>query len=151
MKKILPFLFLAILTAALTSSCQDEFCLDPTTPNLIIRFYDKDVVTEKKSIELKVWVENKDTIYNGVSTDSIYLPIDTKNSSVVYHIKSDDITEDITLSYTVEDKFVSKACGFKSIFNNITVNTTNNGWLNSFTTTTSDITNQNQAHVKIFH
>ena len=154
MKKLLSLLFLVSFITA-TFSCQDEFCLDATTPNLIIRFYNKDTITKTKSIKLIVWANSKDILYNGVTTDSLSIPLDTQNNNVTYHISildSENSQEDIDINYTIEDVFVSKACGYKSIFNNVSITTTNNSWISNITpTSTFNITDQTKAHVKIFH
>lgn len=153
-------------------NCQDEFCLDATTPSLIIRFYDKDTVTNTKSVSLIVWANDKDTLYSGTTTDSLSIPLDTQNTSVTYHLSLIDNSEeeedadeeivedtdtvnqqeDIIINYTTEDVFVSKGCGFKSIFNNVSITTTNSYWIDSYTpTSTFNITDQTEAHVKIYH
>lgn len=153
MKKNIIFILIALLFSTFYS-CQDEFCIDATTPALTIRFYDKDNVTETKSISLIVWANDMDALYNGTSTDSLSIPLDTQNTSVTYHLSildSPDSQEDITINYTTEDVFVSKACGFKSVFKNIIITTTNNNWIDSYTTTVTEITNENEAHVKIYH
>ncbi|GGF74260.1 hypothetical protein SAMN05444281_1524 [Wenyingzhuangia marina] len=154
MKKLLSLLLLVTFSATIFS-CQDEFCLDATTPNLIIRFYDKDTITKTKSIKLIVRANSKDTLYNGINTDSLSIPLDTQNNNVTYHISildNPNSQEDININYTTEDVFVSKACGFKSIFKDVSITTTHNNWLSSATpTSTFNITDQTQAHVKIFH
>lgn len=154
MKKLLSLLLLVTFSAAIFS-CQDEFCLDATTPNLIIRFYDKDTVTNTKSIKLIVWANSLDTLYNGVTTDSLSIPLDTQNNNVTYHfsiLDSLNSQEDININYITEDIFVSKACGYKSIFKDVNITTTNNDWLSTTTpASTFNITDQTQAHVKIFH
>ncbi|MEN8764262.1 MAG: DUF6452 family protein [Wenyingzhuangia sp.] len=135
-------------------SCQDEFCVDATTPELIIRFYDKENINNPKSISLIVWANEKDTLYEGINTDSLAVPLDTKNTSVTYHFSILDrlnSKEEIRIEYTTEDIFVSKACGFKSVFNNLNINTTNLNWIDSHTKVATKIINENEAHVKIYH
>ena len=137
MKKLLSLLILVIFSVAIFS-CQDEFCLDATTPNLIIRFYNKDTITKTKSINLVVWANTKDTLYNGIATDSLSIPLDTQNNNVTYHLSilnSLNTQEDIDINYTTEDVFVSKACGFKSIFNNVSISAKNNSWISNITPT----------------
>ncbi|MGY5354233.1 DUF6452 family protein [Wenyingzhuangia sp. IMCC45467] len=154
MKKILSILFLVTFTTAITFSCQDEFCLDATTPELIIRFYNKDTISQTKSISLVVWANNKDTLYLGTTTDSLSIPLDTQSNKVTYHLSildSINTQEDIEINYNTEDVFVSKACGYKSIFNNVNLTATSNSWLSSFSTISTEITNESQAHVKIYH
>lgn len=158
MKKLIFSLF--IITSFIAfNSCQDEFCLDSTTPNVVIEFYNNTERDSLKEIDLIVWANTtKDTIFNGTISDtgSLELPLDTQNNSVVYHLsRQDDLgngsVEDITINYTTEDQYVSKSCGFKSVFNNVTISTTNADWLLDSETTTESITNETEAHVKIYH
>ena len=150
MKKVI-LIFLLIIT---TTSCQDEFCLDNTTPNLIIRFYNKDTNTDTKSIDLIALADGLDTLFDGSAIDSLYIPLDTNSTSVTYHfsiLDSLDSNETMVINYSVEDIYVSKACGFKSTFKNFTYTITNNDWLSDSAQIETDIINENQAHVKIFH
>lgn len=153
MKKSNLVIFIILIFSTLYS-CQDEFCLDATTPALTIRFYNKETITETKPIALIVWANDKDTLYYGTSTDSLSIPLDTQNTSVVYHfsiLDSLNSQEDITINYTTEDVFVSKACGYKSIFKEVTIVATKNNWIDNIATTVTEITNENKAHVKIYH
>lgn len=160
MKKFLISLFI-VTTGILSYSCEDDFCSDTTTPNLIIDFLDNDNRDSIKEIELIVWANTTgDTIYNDTYSASgdLELPLDTQNESVTYHFSKqseDDTetgsTEDIIINYTTEDIFVSKDCGFKSVFNNLTISATNNDWLLDSETTTNSITNETEVHVKVYH
>ncbi|WP_010136214.1 DUF6452 family protein [Ochrovirga pacifica] len=136
-------------------SCQDEFCLEPTTPQLVLRFYDKDTLENNKAISLVAWVGN-DTIPTviGNASDSIALPINTQANSVTYQFSIFDSVpslETFTLNYTVEDVYVSKACGYKSVFTNVSITHSSDNWLSSSKLITSEISNENQAHVQIYH
>ena len=79
----------------LLGSCQkDDFCIDATTPQLIIRFYDNDEPTEYKSTTgLYVWANELDTIYNNISTDSIAIPLNPSLDFTVYHLSSGTIED----------------------------------------------------------
>ena len=95
-----------------------------------------------------------DTLFDGeTSIDSLYLPLDTQNTTVTYHfsiLDSLDSSETMVINYTVEDEYVSKACGFKSIFKDFTYTITNNDWVSDSEQIETEIINENQAHVKIF-
>ncbi|MDO6802201.1 DUF6452 family protein [Wenyingzhuangia sp. 1_MG-2023] len=154
------FLFLSVGFLATLFSCQDEFCLEPTTPNLTVRFYDKDTVENTKALNLIVWIgSGTDSValpdYVGTSIDSLSLPLDTQNTLVDYHfaiLDSVGSQEEISITYSTEDVYVSKACGFKSIFHDVTfTNTTNSEWLSKSEQLSTEITNETEAHVKIFH
>ncbi|MGY5351313.1 DUF6452 family protein [Wenyingzhuangia sp. IMCC45533] len=147
--------FVAILLILFSIGCQDEFCLDDTTPNLIIRF--RDINTDTiKPITLNVGAINLDTLIRNTALDSLVIPINTQSNSVTYflaRVVNDSVqsSETITLNYDIEDVYVSKECGFKSTFKNVSISTTNNDWLLDAKSLTSNITNENNAHVEILH
>jgi hypothetical protein len=160
MNKNILYIF---LFAFIFSACEkDDICLLPTTPKLVLRFYDNTSLEDLKSVErLSVWAEGKDTIsnYTSVSLDSIAIPLNTNASETVYHLKmnavdgniANNVNNTITIKYTTEDVFVSRSCGFKTIFNSVTI-TSDNNWIQSFTPATlTTIDNETAAHVKIFH
>lgn len=159
MKKI-GFLF---VFALLMASCEkDDICIEPITPNLILRFYDNSSQTDIKAVErLSVWADGKDTLsaYTSITTDSIVIPLNTQASQTIYHFKMNNVdgnlannqTDQLTINYDVEAVYVSRSCGFKAIFNNVTI-TSGSGWMQSFTPSTiTTINNESSAHVQIFH
>lgn len=160
MKKTILFVFL--LTLAFSACEKDDICLLPNTPNLILRFYDSSNPTEVKSVErLSVWADGKDTItsYKSVTLDSIVIPLNVNATETVYHFKmnstsgniADNTYNKITIKYTPEDVYVSRSCGYKTIFNDVSI-TSDNGWIQSFTPSTLiTIDNETAAHVQIFH
>ncbi len=152
-----------LLFAFVFSACEkDDICLLPTTPKLILRFYDTADPTEFKSVErLSVWAKEKDTLssYISVTLDSIVIPLNPNTSQTIYNLKrnivdGNDTTNEynqLTINYTTEEIFVSRSCGFKTIYNNVTI-VSDTGWIQSFTPTTlTTIDNETKAHVKIYH
>tara|TARA_R110002124_G_scaffold174121_3_gene341705 strand:- start:966 stop:1448 length:483 start_codon:yes stop_codon:yes gene_type:complete len=160
MKKTIIYI---LLFAFIFSACEkDDICLLPTTPKLVLRFYDNTSQTTVKKVErLSIWADGKDTIsnYKSVTLDSVAIPLNVNTSQTIYHLKTNSVngniannaTSTITINYTTAEEYVSRSCGFKTIFNNVTI-TSNNGWIQSFTPTSlTTINNQTSAHVKIFH
>jgi len=160
MNKNILYIF---ILALLYSACEkDDICLLPTTPKLILRFYNNTSQADVKAVDrLSVWAEGKDSIsnYRSVTLDSIAIPLNTNTSETIYHFKMNSVdgnianntNNTITIKYTTEEVFVSRSCGFKTIFNNVTISSDNN-WIQSFTPATlTTIDNETAAHVKIFH
>ncbi len=158
-KNIILLLILSIYIGA----CEkDDICLSPNTPKLVLRFYDNaDTTALKEAKLLSVWAEEKDTLsaYKSVSTDSISIPLNTNASETVYNLKINSATENktgnkhskLTIKYTTEDIYVSRSCGYKTIFNDVTI-TSDSSWIKSFTPSTlTTINNEASAHIKIFH
>lgn len=153
------YYFFLLLITVLVSSCEkDDFCIDPITPNMIIRFYDATNTTEFKSLdELFVWPNALDTIPN-ISLDSIVIPLDVMSNQVIYNLSSGTNQDILTIDYEVEEVFVSRSCGFKAIFNNVTVTSDPaNDWIRGLSATLSNtvtittIEDESAAHVQIYH
>ncbi|PWG04458.1 DUF6452 family protein [Polaribacter aquimarinus] len=161
MRKVIVFLGFIILV---NISCEkDDFCLqNPVTPNLVIRFYDDINRNTKKQVKkLSIWAENKDTLalYTSVNQDSIAIPLNSSDTKTIYHLKMNDSDgkiinnkiETLTIEYNPTEIYVSRSCGYKVIFNNITFSSTNT-WFKEITPTTlTTIDHQNSAHVQIYH
>lgn len=135
-------------------SCEkDDFCTqNPVTPNLILRFYDStNRNTFKKVDNLYVWAEGKDSLFVNASLDSLYIPLNTAALETVYYFSKDNTINQLTISYSTTNEYVSRSCGYKVIFNEVSF-TSNNSWINDFEPNIPiTIENQNKAHVQIFH
>ena len=154
------YYLLLTLIALLVSSCEkDDFCIEPITPNMVIRFYNATNITQTKSVEdLSVNPEGFDELYSNANLDSILIPLDVTSNQIIYSLSSESNIDIITINYDVEEVFVSRSCGFKAIFNNVSVTSdVSNDWIIGLTETLENtitiptIDNETAAHVKIFH
>ena len=153
------FLILSFVSLLVSSCEKDDFCIDPITPNMIIRFYDATNPAETKSVSnLSVQPEGYEDIYSNVSIDSLLLPLNVMNNEIVYNLSSDGNQDILTITYDVEEKFVSRSCGFKAIFRNVIVTSDpSNEWIlgltesGNNTVTISTIEDESAAHVQIYH
>ena len=146
--------------ALLVSSCEkDDFCIEPITPNMVIRFYNATNITQTKPVvNLSVNPEGFDELYSNANLDSILIPLDVTSNQIIYNLSSESNIDVITINYDVEEVFVSRSCGFKAIFNNVSVTSdVSNDWIIGLTETLENtitiptIDNETAAHVKIFH
>lgn len=151
MKKI--FLLFTI-TFIIISSCEkDDFCTkNPITPNLVLRFYDTNNRETLKSVpSLYVWAEGKDTIFNNVSLDSLYIPLNSLVTETVYNFSKNNVVNQFTIKYTPKEEYISRSCGYRILFNEVTFES-DNKWITDFTPSTlTTIDHQSSAHVQIFH
>jgi hypothetical protein len=177
MKKII--LLLSIVFAF--SGCEKDDICDantPTTPRLVIECYEfgaispiKKSLTKLKAIGLGM---TDGVIFNSTATDEnkylsndnkIMLPLRTTsniseettsynlilNSGVV---GSENI-DVINVKYIQNTLFVSRACGYKTLFN-LTNTTTDflvpdsNNWIKVIQIVKSNLENENEIHVKIY-
>ena len=153
------YLLLSII-ALLISSCEkDDFCIEPVTPNMIIRFYNATNITQTKPVtDLSVYSEGFDELYTNANLDSILIQLDVTSNQIIYNLSSESNLDVITINYDIEEVFVSRSCGFKAIFNNVSISSDiSNDWIIGLTETLENtitiptIDNETAAHVKIFH
>ncbi|NNK87683.1 MAG: hypothetical protein HKO90_05325 [Flavobacteriaceae bacterium] len=174
------FSTLALILLLLNSSCEkDDICPEatPTTPQLVIRFYDIVDNDETKSVS-GLFAYGLDESNNAIpieglnisTTDSITIPLRTDQTSTRFVLHSDfDIEENdpddpnddvilgnpdaITVNYTPEDVYVSRACGFKTVFRNLVLTVDNDAenWIINTGIVINDVEQQTQAHVQVFH
>jgi len=167
--KILAILF-GIITI-LSLGCEpDDICpaSTATTPNLIIQFYDISNQENKKNVfGLKVQGVGNDnplTDYNVVTTDEIAIPLKTNSNSAQYSLHKEYTNvnnviggnEDIiTINYSTEQVYVSRACGYKTIFKNVTltINSDSDNWIQSKESLNDNqsVEDETTAHFKLFH
>ena len=160
---------LVLLVAAILSGCEkDDICAETTatTPRLIIDFYDFTNPTLTKNVtNLGVIGEGLETVilFNGVSR--IQIPLDlTKDISkyqfVLNYGNSNAAfinTDNLQFNYTRNNVFVSRACGYKTLFTLSgtspfvqTDATTPDGlWMKNITVLQSNINNENETHLSI--
>ena len=179
MKKI--SLLIALLFIIGNYSCErDDICPEstPTTPRLIIDFFDiTDQDTQKNVFDLRVQgIGNENTLpgFNVASSaNTITLPLRTDANETQYslHIDyaindngtpddtSDDFAEGnediISITYTTEEVYVSRACGYKTIFKNvsITIQTDSDNWILSRESINDNqsVEDETTTHFNIFH
>jgi hypothetical protein len=156
------------LIANLFWSCEkDDICEDgtPTTPRMIIEFYDNLNPTVKKTVtNLGIVADGMTTgiLYNGVS--KIEIPLQTTTDSTKYGFIFDSQNIDLSLrnedkidiNYTRNDVFISRACGYKTVFkildnpNGIIKTIDTDNWIKEIVIQQYNILNEDEVHVKIF-
>ena len=177
MKKIIAaFLFIGFFFAA----CEkDDICdpSTPTTPRLVLQFYNKNNVSlTRATTNLKITgagLTNPLLNANGGTTwnDTIvYLPLRVNALSTKYTLTlnaddtdlTNDKTDILEINYTKNDVYISRACGFKTLFNlfgdplrdpfilNNTPDVTDGNWMKNVQVIQSQINDENEAHIKIF-
>ena len=165
MKKIILLLFLLSLSF---SSCEkDDVCDEATstTPKLVIEFYDALHPTVLKNVtNLKVKEAGVTNYFAFDAVSKIELPLKTSEDITKYSMvnNSSDTTLDnedfLQFNYTRENNFVSRACGFKTIFTldpttpyiKSDASTPDGIWMQTITVNTSNIITENETHIKIY-
>lgn len=184
MKKI--SLLIVMLIVVGNYSCErDDICpaSTPTTPRLLINLLDASNQDNPKNVFdlVVVGVEDDELLdtplpnYVFADTDDLVLPLKTTDNTTEYILiqgasnndngTPDDNSDDtidgnydrIIINYTREQVFVSRACGFKTIFRNVTLtieDVNNDGrWMLSRTPLIDNqsVENETAAHFSIAH
>ncbi len=163
MKKI----FFVILTSCLLlAACErDDICAEgtPTTPLLVIEFFDIDNPAEEKIPENLFIVEQGADVGLEFNTARIAIPLRTDVDETRYNFILNTESEDTSLpqnidtivfSHLREEEFVSKACGFRVSYQALQdeFNPLDDGnWIDNITILNTTIEDETEAHIRIFH
>lgn len=160
-------LFLFLLISGFFSGCEkDDICdvATPTTPKVVIEFYDIANPTVKKNVvNLGVIAPGFTNGFGFTNTSSIKVPLKTfENTSVLYFIQNgsaepttDDNQDEVIFNYTRRTEYVSRACGYKTLYtldatNPVTVTADSNNWIQNVIVSQPNIENENETHVEIY-
>lgn len=164
---LIPFSIIMIFL-----SCEkDDICIEEITPYLIIRFYDIDSPNNfKKVANIRVELAGIEGFYEDDEltikplTDSIAIPIKVTDDITGFKLTISELDVDdnlidnqdnFELFYDRENIYVSRSCGYKTVYNNVTfqLEDDNDNWVKEMEATESplNITNQTSAHVKIYN
>lgn len=161
-------LVLIFVLSTLFSSCEkDDICdaATETTPMLIIEFYDVQRPTVLKNVtNLEVKEIGSTAVIPFTNSSKIELPLKTNDNFTKYSFKLSStsvtsVNEDfVQFSYTRQNIFVSRACGYKTIYNLSAINPylktdsviPDGFWIQNLTVITSNIITKNETHIKIY-
>jgi hypothetical protein len=164
MKKIV---LLLLLTITFYSCEKDDICAEETTPRLVLEFYDISNPSNFKNVlnlKIKGMGATEDLgTFNGVSKIELPLDITQDSTKCSLILNSTSLTLDnedsLQFNYTRQNVFVSRACGYKTIFE---LNATPNGviktdaatpdgfWIQDINIVTTNIVTENETHIKIY-
>ncbi len=162
-KYIIPSLLL-IFAVSFWNCEKDDICAEttPTTPKLVINFYDASNPTVLKNVtNLGVVEPTFTTGFSFNAVNSIAIPLRTnQNSTTIRFVlngsdtdTTNDLFNDITFDYTTQQIYISRACGYKSNFNIENTILTDvaalPNWISSVEIIQPNVENENETHVKI--
>lgn len=160
MKRTIFILFITVLFSAFISCESDDLC-DHTvnTPRLVVRFYHQNNTRTPFSIaNLTVYGQGNSTpLVSSVTLDSLALPLrlESPTTYLFQTVVSGTTTSTATLtvSYTSEQSFVSKACGIKITYNTLsaTIENANSSWLKGLSIKNTTVDNEKKAHIHLYH
>ena len=168
MKNRLKIFFLLLITIFFSGCEKDDICADgtPTTPRLIIEFYSIENSTVRKLVaNLKVQGEGVATSIDFNQVYTIELPLKTNENFTNYSFTINSTastaannTDLIRFNYSVNDIYVSRACGFKSFFN---LNLANGllkenplgdtiYWIENYEIVKTNVETEEDVHIKMY-
>jgi|26BtaG_2_1085354.scaffolds.fasta_scaffold00001_239 hypothetical protein len=159
---------LFIIVFAMNGCTRDDICPEGAaiTPNLVITFNDfNNQNKRKKVIKLTIETDYEEsvTIFANRETDSIAIPLNVNSEITKYRfirtttIENEDPVvnvDRITFVYNREDKYVNRACGYRteySDFDTVLEDEGSDNWIKDFKIKRDKIVDEKQAHLTILH
>lgn len=164
----ISFLWIFLLLIA----CEpDDVCSEntQTTSRLVIEFFDIGNLDNTKTVgglfAVGLDAQGNEVEISGEvvsSREKIELPLNgTANQTQFklyenYSVVNDAVQGNpdvVTVAYTTSAVYVSRACGYKNAYNiqGFSIETDSDLWMVNAEIIVSDVTNENETHVKIFH
>lgn len=145
---------------------KDDICASgtPVTPRVIIEFYDAadpSVLKNVTNLGVIAPTFSEGKAFNNVS--KIEVPLRTTADVTTLNFiqngsdtnTTNDNVDEITFNYQRVDEYISRACGFKTLFylndtNPIELTVDGNNWIQSIEVLQPNIETENEVHVKIY-
>jgi hypothetical protein len=163
MKKIILLLFIFVFTI----NCEKDDICDPakaTTPRLVIKFFNASNINEEKTVSNLIVYYNNKPIDSITNSSSIKIPLNTATDETSLRfvlngfndITTDDNEDIVTFNYTRQDVYVSRACGYKTLFelaptNPVIVAADAQNWIQNTSVIQPVIKDENETHLHIFY
>ncbi|CAM3946594.1 MULTISPECIES: DUF6452 family protein [Flavobacterium] len=170
MKKYSIIALMVLFAVSFWNCEKDDLCAEttPTTPRVVIQFYNNVAPTELKPVTdlvIKEFGTDNKLVSNEAATDdarylfntsTVSVPLrtdafETKFNFILNNGGTGEATDVLTFTYTKKDTYISRACGYKTTFeitNPTTISTTN--WIQSVTVENVKIENEDETHIKIY-
>lgn len=162
MKKYLAILLFSI---SFLSCEKDDICdsSNVTTPQVVITFYDKVATDTKKNVvNLSVNAPSFSALnFSNVST--IKIPLQMAQDATAFQLikngadndATNDVIDELNFNYIRENIFVSRACGYKTIFNLTNTNSSlvildGTDWIDHVEIVQPKIETENETHIKVY-
>lgn len=166
MKKIIYISLSFVFLISFWNCEKDDLCAAtiPTTPRVVIEFYDSTTPTLLKNVtNLGIVTPGFTTGFSFNAVSKIVMPLKTSQDVTILNFiqngsdtdNMNDNSDQITFNYTRENIYISRACGYKTIFtlnviNGVELLTDTNNWIQNITVQNTSIENENETHVKIY-
>ncbi len=176
MKKIVIITLSLLLALSFWNCEKDDICADgnANTPRVIIEFYDVANPTVLKNVtNLRVEESGTDegVVFNSTlaadnaarylsNGNKIEIPLKTFDTTSGFEFifnygDASENTDAITFNYATSNVYISRACGYKTIFQldpttPIVLSPDSANWIQNIVVSQPNIENENEVHVKIY-
>ncbi|WP_010521230.1 DUF6452 family protein [Aquimarina agarivorans] len=162
---------IGLLSIVLATGCErDDICDTENTaitPRLIITFQDFENTEIRKrasGLEISLTSDSERIVPEITTFDSIAIPLNINEDTVSYQFKINAQSDDesivrentIEFSYKRTNEYVSKACGFRTTYDELTFTTSaefdeTKNWIRNILIENNTVNEETDAHVRIFH
>ena len=128
---------------------------------MILSFYDLNSGNLKEVNNLKIQGKNSDEIYLYQTIDSIGIPLKNLEQLTIYSLTKDynesstssGNSDKLYINYNYNYSYISRACGFITSYDleNLIIEKDTSNWILNTEIIKTNISNEENIHVKIFH
>lgn len=171
MSKNQILIFLLVLACTFSSCEKDDLCIpeELDIPRLVVVFVDARNQLLRKPVQQLQVIDSSSNMAVALNdegatsltqVDSVSIPLRRDLNSPLYNfvrtLETVENRDGISLTYEPEEVYLNRACGFTSIYNNLTADVIEEpqeqNWISTVIVRTPNVTSSNQdIHVEIRH
>ena len=169
--KRLTWCFAALFMVLLTTNCErDDVCSDatPVTPRVVVDFYDYNNNTQLRNVtNMTLKSTDTDSIITVGNASQVRIPLKTFEDTTTYTLTINDDenpatitrTDTLTFNYARREIYVSRACGYKTVYDLdrgtgnqgvVLNNGTSGNWIRTVVIDSYTIEFENETHIRIY-
>ncbi len=170
MKRFFSGVLILLLAVSQVNCERDDICAEdePTTPRIVMDVYDYSTGALRNVTNMTIRSTETDSVTTFNGTSKLYIPLKTFDTSTTYTFTINDdenpntatFADTITFTYGTREIYVSRACGYKTVFDlsqeiGVPAVLMNNGtpgtWIRNIIIDTHTIETENETHIRIFY
>jgi hypothetical protein len=164
MPRLYRLLKVCFLYVLIFQACEkDDICIEgtPGTPRMVVRFLDQENPSTFKALSnIQIQGVGKENVYSSQNIDSIALPLDLGKGFTRYAFilpsstATNTVADTLEFNYSRKDRYLNRACGIISeliLAPTAVIPINSPQWFQGYTVILDTLSNENQAHLAIYH
>ncbi len=137
---------------------EDDVCIGEASPNWVVKIKNQQTQLADTLDTLYVEYRDSDDVLDTLKlyqVDSFQVPLRIDGGAIgfgfISSLQDDAVKDSISMNYESEEEYVSKACGLKKVFKNVSYIEHSLDSIQSIESLTPQISNDDEVHIVLYY